>query len=203
MIRLAQSHKLLLTLCLAAVAVVLAGLGTYASFTGSATVAQGSISSGTMSLTIPAPGASNRLTLGASDIAPGDTMQRAFNVTLGGTLDAASMSLTTTAPTSSLLDTNASNGLQMALDRCSVAWTESGGSPAFTYTCSGTTSSVLASRAVIGSNVALSNLLLTAGSTNFLRLTLTFPSTADDSYQGKTSAITYQFTSTQRAPTDK
>ena len=196
-------RKLVLTLLLAMLALLLGGLGTWATFTGSTSVTQGSIGSGTLSLTVPAAGATNRLTLGASDIAPGDTMQRAVNLTVGGTVDMTGMTLTTTAPTTSLLDTNAGNGLQVAIDRCSQAWTESGSSPAFTYTCGGTTSSVLASRAVIGSNIALSNLLVSAGSTNFLRVTLTFPTSADDTYQGLTSAISYQFAGTQRAGANK
>ena len=196
-------RKLVLTLLLAMLTLLLGGLGTWATFTGSTSVTQGSIGSGTLSLTVPAAGATNRLTLGASDIAPGDTMQRAVNLTVGGTVDMTGMTLTTTAPTTSLLDTNAGNGLQVAIDRCSQAWTESGSSPAFTYTCGGTTSSVLASRAVIGSNIALSNLLVSAGSTNFLRVTLTFPTSADDTYQGLTSAISYQFAGTQRAGTNK
>jgi spore coat-associated protein N len=201
--RRSDTRTLVLALLLATLALLLGGIGTWATFTGSTSVTQGAIGSGTMSLTIPAAGASNRLTLGASEIAPGDTMQRAVNLTIGGTVDMTAITLTTTAPTSSTLDTNATHGLQLAIDRCSQAWTESGSSPAFTYTCGGTTSIVLASRAVIGSSIALSNLLVTAGSTNHLRVTLTFPTTADDAYQGLTSAISYQFAGTQRAGTSK
>jgi predicted ribosomally synthesized peptide with SipW-like signal peptide len=201
--RLTDSRKVLLSALLAVLALLLGGVGTWATFTGSMSVTQGSLGSGTMSLTVPAAGATNRLTLGASDIAPGDTMQRAVNLTVGGTVDMTAIALTTTAPTSSALDTNATHGLQLAIDRCSQAWTESGSSPAFTYACGGSTSTVLASRAVIGSSIALSNLALTAGSTNYLRVTLSFPTTADDTYQGLTSAITYQFAGTQRAGTNK
>jgi spore coat-associated protein N len=201
--RFTDSRRVLLTLLLGALALLLGGVGTWATFTGSTSVTQGSTGSGTMSLTIPAAGATNRLTLGASDIAPGDTMQRAVNLSVGGSVDLTAITLTTTAPTSSALDTNATHGLQVSVDRCSQAWTESGSSPAYTYTCGGTTSVVLASRAVIGSGLALSNLAVTAGSTNYLRVTLTFPTTADDTYQGLTSAISYQFAGTQRAGTNK
>ena len=198
-----DSRRLALTVLLALLALLLGGMGTWATFTGSTTVTQGSTGSGTMSLTVPPAGASNRLTLGASDIAPGDTIQRAVNLTVGGTVDMSAIALTTTAPTTSALDTNATHGLQLAIDRCSQAWTESGSSPAFTYTCGGSTSSVLASRAVIGASVALSNLGVSAGSTNYLRVTLSFPTTADDTYQGLTSAVSYQFAGTQRAGTSK
>jgi hypothetical protein len=131
-------------------------------------------------------------------------MQRAVNLQNTGDQDLASITLTTTAGTTSLLDTDATNGLQMVIDKCSQAWTESGSAPAYTYTCGGSTSTVLASRAVIGSNLALSTLdALTAGATDFLRVTLTFPSTAGNTFQGLTSAITYTFNATQRAATNK
>jgi hypothetical protein len=115
-----------------------------------------------------------------------------------GNLALASITLSTSASPSSLLDTDTTNGLQMVIDRCSVAWTESGGPP-YTYTCGGTTSSVLASAPVIGTNLALSNLTLTAGTDNFVRVTLTLPSAAPNTLQGQSSTISYAFTATQRA----
>ena len=57
---------------------------------------------------------------------------------------------------------------------------------------------------MIGSNLALSNLsALTAGSTDHLRVTLTLPSGAGNTLQNQSSTITYTFTGTQRAATDK
>jgi hypothetical protein len=53
---------------------------------------------------------------------------------------------------------------------------------------------------VIGSSLALGSLnALAAGGTDHLQVVLTLPSTADNSFQGKTSTVTYQFTGTQRA----
>ncbi|MDX6506694.1 MAG: hypothetical protein QOG06_1338, partial [Gaiellaceae bacterium] len=69
----------------------------------------------------------------------------------------------------------------------------------YTYTCGGTTSSVLASRALIGSNLALSNLTLTAGTTDHLRVTVTLPSTAGNTLQNLSSTVGYTFTGVQRA----
>ena len=107
------------------------------------------------------------------------------------------MTLTTSASPSSALDTDATNGLQMVIDRCSSAWTEAGSSPNFTYTCSGSTSTVQASRAVIGTNLSLSNLTATtAGNTDHLRVRLTLPSSAGNSLQGQSSTLTYTFTGT-------
>lgn len=76
--------------------------------------------------------------------------------------------------------------------------------PAFTYTCDGSTTTVLASRAVIGASMALSSLSsLTAGSADNLRITLTLPSTAGNTFQGLSSTIAYAFTGTQRTATNK
>ena len=189
----------------AGVGAVCAALATYALFSSS-TTATSSVGSGTVTIALGASGTANRLNVAASNIAPGDTMQRAFNLANSGSVAlSGAPALTTSASPSSLLDTDATYGLQMVIDKCSVPWTESGSSPAFTYTCGGTTSSVLASRAVIGSSISLSNVsdLVTAGTTDYLRLTLTFPSAAGNTFQGLSSTITYSFSATQRSGTNQ
>jgi predicted ribosomally synthesized peptide with SipW-like signal peptide len=196
------TRKLLASLAVLGAAASIAGLGTFATFTSS-TSASHTVSSGTVTIALGATGAStNRLNIGATAIAPGDTIQRSVDLINQGSLDLASVTLTTSATTSSLLDTDVTNGLQMAIDKCSVAWTEAG--PPYTYTCSGSTSSVLASRAVIGSSLALSGLSsLTAGATDHLRVTLTLPSGAGNTLQNQTSTISYAFNGTQRTATNK
>ena len=200
----AQRRKLLVSLAVISAAASIAGLGTFATFTSSTSASQ-SVSSGTVTIALGATGAStNRLTVGASNIAPGDTIKRSVDLIDSGSIDLASITLTTNATTSSLLDTDATNGLQMVIDRCSNAWTEGGTAPAYTYTCSGATSTVLASRAIVGTNLALSNLsALTNGVTDHLRVTLSFPSAAPNSFQNQSSTVQYTFTGTQRAGTSK
>ena len=191
-----SGRKLLLSIAALGAAASIAGLGTFATFTSS-TSSSNTIASGTLSLTAPF----SRLGTGASTIAAGDTMQRAIDLSYSGSISFGSATLTTNATSSSSLDTDATNGLQIAIDRCSQAWTESG--PPYTYTCGGSTSTVLASRAVIGSSIALSNLTLTAGSTDHLRVTLTFPSAAGNTLQNQSSTISYTFAGIQRAATDQ
>ena len=187
--------------------VSIAALGTFATFTSSTAADQASLATGSVSIALGEAGPANRLTLGASGLLPGDTMQRVVNLSnsgVAGSDNLGSVTLTTTAATSSLLDTDATNGLRVAIDKCSQAWTESGTAPAFTYTCGGTTSSVLAERAVIGSNLALANLAsLAAGQTDHLRVTLTLPASAPNAMQGLSSQLTYTFTGTQRTATSK
>lgn len=189
--------KLLVTLAVVGVAGGIAGLGTYAGFTSSTSAQAQNLSSGTVSLTL---GSANRLTVAASNIVPGDTIQRAVDITnngSAGTSSVGSITLTTSAAPTNVLTTDTAKGLQMTIDKCSVAWTESG--PPYTYACGGTTSTVLASTPVIGTNTALSNMSsVTAGSTDHLRVTLTFPATADNSFQGLGTTLSYTFTANQR-----
>jgi predicted ribosomally synthesized peptide with SipW-like signal peptide len=199
--RTSTANKVIATIAVLGAAASIAGLATFATFT-STTSASHTISSGTVTIALGATGAStNRLNINASAVAPGDTIQRSADLSNSGSLDLASVTLTTSASPSSLLDTDATNGLQMVIDKCSQAWTESG--PPYTYTCGGTTSSVIASRAVIGSNLTLSNLgSTTAGATDHLRVTLTLPSGAGNTLQNQSSTITYAFTGTQRTATN-
>jgi hypothetical protein len=108
-----------------------------------------------------------------------------------------SASLTTDASPSSGLDTDTTNGLQLSIDRCSVAWTESGVGPSYTYSCSGSTTGVLSSLPVIGTDMPLDNLVLTPGADNYLRVTLSLPNTAGNGLQNSSSTIGFTFTGIQ------
>ena len=184
-----------------ATAAVVGGLA-FATFTSTTSVTQ-NVNSGTVAFASLTPsGTGQRLSVAATDIAPGDTIQRAVTLTNTGSInmDASAVRLTTSATTSSLLDTGG-NGLTMTIDKCSVAWTES--AFPYTYTCGGTTTTVLASSPVIGTNVALANIVTTPATPNHLRVTLTLPTAADNTYQNQTSVISYSFAGTQRAGTDR
>ncbi|MBD0338404.1 MAG: hypothetical protein ICV67_03855 [Thermoleophilia bacterium] len=200
-------RNILASIAVLGATVSIAALGTFATFTSSTEASQSAVSTGSVSIALGTPGPANRLTLGASGLLPGDTMQRAVNLSNTGVAssdDLGSVTLTTAATVSSLLDTDATNGLKLAIDKCSQAWTESGSSPAFTYTCGGTTSTVLGQRPVVGSELALANLAsVAAGQTDHLRVTLTLPVSAPNAMQGLSSQLTYTFTGTQRTATDK
>ena len=165
----------------------------------SSTSASHTVASGTVVIALGASGSANRLSVGATGLAPGDTMERAVDVINNGTLDMASVTLATSATTSSLLDTDTTNGLQIVVDKCSSAWTESG--PPYTYTCGATLTSVIASTPVIQSSLSLG--ALSAGATTHYRIKLTFPSGAGNTLQNQSSTIQYSFTGTQRAATSK
>ena len=62
---------------------------------------------------------------------------------------------------------------------------------------------MLASRPVIGAGIALAGLTTTAGTPNYLRVTLGLPNAADNTYQNQSSVIDYVFAGTQRAGTNR
>lgn len=199
--------KILGSFAVLGAAASVAGLGTFASFTSSTSASQ-AITSGTVSITLGAAGAqTNRLNIPVSNVVPGDTIQRSVDLINNGTITSdtlSSIQLTTSATTTSLLDTDVTNGLQMVVDKCSVAWTEGGSAPAYTYTCTGASASVLTSRPVVGAALPLTGLAsLANGVTDHLRVTLTLPSTADNTFQNKSSSILYSFVGTQRLASAK
>jgi len=192
--------KIMLTLAVLGSAAGLVMATTHASWTSAANQ-NNQIASGTVAITLGSTGsATNRLNINASGIAPGDTIKRSVDLTNPtGDTDLASISVSTAASPSSTLDTDTTNGLQMTIDKCSVAWTETGVSPAFSYSCTGTTTSVLGSVPVIQTNAALSNLSsVTNGNTDHLLVTLSLGGSGG-TLQGKSSTVTYTFTGTQRA----
>jgi len=201
-----MKHSILIkvfgSLAVLGVAASVAGLGTFASFTSSTSASQ-SISSGTVSIALGASGPANRLAVAATSLVPGDTVQRAVDLTSASSDPLGSVTLQTSASPSNALTTD-SNGLTVKVDKCSVAWTESGTAPAYTYTCSGTTTSILAASAA-GNTSTLSSLaaLSSGSSTDHLLVTLALPTAAGNSLQGLSTTITYAFNGMQRAAASK
>lgn len=205
--------KILLSVAAVGTAASVAALGTFATFTDS-TSASATIASGTVDINLGAANtADNRLTVGASGLVPGDSLQRRTKLTNAGSENLASVTLTTAATTSSLLDTDTTNGLQMKIEKCggALGWKESASTP-YTYTCDatlagdngGARTTVLARRAVIGSTLTLSSMSsVTVGSTDDMVVTVDLPPTAGNTFQGLTSTIAYAFNATQRAATAK
>ncbi len=209
------SKKLLLSLAAVGVAAGIAGLGTFATFTSS-TNASEAISSGTVSINLgTAGGSANRLTIGASGLVPGDTIQRRVQLTNpSGNQALASITLTTTATPSNVLTTDATNGLQMKIEKCAgtLGWHETVNGSVYAYTCdqsspgdnAGARTTVLAQRAIIGSTLSLSNMsALAANSSDDMVVTVSLPSTADNTFQTLSSTVTYTFNATQRNGTSQ
>jgi spore coat-associated protein N len=201
--------KVLASLALVGTAAGVAGLGTYGAFV-STTQAHTKVGSGTVIMALGAEGgAENRLNLAANGLVAGDTVQRAVKLSNTGTEDFAAITLATKAvPTAegaapSKLVTDTEHGLQLLIQSCSVAWTEYGTSPAFSYECKGKTDTILENRAVLAAPVDLDLMALTAQKSDNLLVTMTLPKTADQTFAGQGSGIGFTFTATQRAGINK
>jgi hypothetical protein len=201
------SSKVLASAALLAAAAGVAGMGTYGGFTSTTSASAAVVNSGTVKFDVGAAGAANRLTAAASGLVPGDIIQRAVTLTNSGDQDLAAVTLTTTAVApSSKLDSDAANGLQIKVEACKVPWVETAtSSTAYTYTCSvANTTTVMTTRAVLGANMPLTGLAsLTAKQADNLRVTLSLPDSADNSFQGKSSTISFSFDAVQRAAASK
>lgn len=119
--RLSLRTKILGSAAAIGTAATVAGLGTFGAFS-STTAASTPTTAGTVVIALGSAGtAANRLTVGASGLVPGDSVQRAFTLANTGNQALASLTLATTASPSSLLDTDATSGLQLLVQACSPA----------------------------------------------------------------------------------
>lgn len=204
------TRKILLSMGAIGAAASVAGLGTFASFTDTDNASL-TVESGTVDIALGSVGANNRMSVSADGMVPGDTAQRRVKLTnpaVGANQDLYSIVLTTAATTSSVLDTDATDGLHVKIEKCTglLGWLESVTTP-YTYTCDqtilgdnlGPRTTVVARRAIIGSEIAMSSMsALTVGNTDDLVVTVDLPDSADNDFQGKTSTVQFTFTATQR-----
>jgi hypothetical protein len=193
-----NARKVLGSLGVLGAAAAVAGLGTFGTFTDSTTPISTEVASGTVDIDLANPGFAIPAT--TNNFVPGDSMTRAVNLINTGTAALSTVSLGVTATTSSVLDTNTTNGLQLQVRSCSVAWTQSSASGAPTYTCNGTTTERFAGP-VIGNRTLTGLNSLNPGGTDHLTFSITLPTAADNTFQNKTSTLSLVFTGTQRAAT--
>lgn len=190
--------KILASLALVGTAAAVAGLGTYGAFTSS-TTASAAVNAGTMNIALGGAGGVNNLSVAADGLLPGDKMERLVTLANTGTSDLGSVVLSTTTANGSALTTDAAKGLQLTVQGCSVSWAGA----AAPYSCAGIVTTALAPTSVIGVRTLGSLSALNHGQSDNLKVIATLPSTADDSFQGLTSSIGFQFDSTQRAAATK
>jgi spore coat-associated protein N len=190
--------KIFASVVLVGGAASVAGLGTFGAFT-STTTASETVTSGKVILSSAAGAVS--MATSVTDMVPGDVAQRAVTLSRSTeTTSFGSVKLTTAGSAANVLTSNAVNGLQLKIDQCSVAWTKA--ATTNDLTCSGTTTAVVAQRAVIGTDIdlaAATTSLNASGATSFLRVSVSLPTTADNAYQGLTNTLTFTFDGTQRA----
>jgi hypothetical protein len=194
--RLRRPGRLTITAGAALIALGVISFNAWANFTASQQTSN-TIGTGTMSIVI-ADGPT-AFSVAVTNMVPGDHAERFVDVHTGGTLTMSGLKLASavTSPTTKL-DSDATNGLQLVVDNCTVAWTLHAGA---TATCTGgTSSSVLSTGPVIMSATTMSN-VHTDGTVDHLRFQWLLPSGADDTFQGLTDTIQYTFSGVQPANT--
>ena len=181
-----------------AAAAAVAGLGTFGTFTDSTTPLSSQVNSGTVSIDLAAAAHSITFPSVAGGFAPGDRSYPALDLVNNGTSDLSSVVLGVTAPQSSVLDTDTTNGLQLTLDDCDQAWSTSTGA----YVCPGTVTHQYAGPIVV--NKALTGAAsLKAGGVDHLLATASLPVTAGNDLMGARTTLSFLFTGTQRDGTDR
>lgn len=171
------------------------------------------ISSGTLLLTLGSNGTGANLSAGFNSnitaMAPGDVVNRYVSLTNGGTLDGANLVLQLSdQAAATALTTDATKGLQVTVQSCSVAWTVA------TAACSGTPGTPVSQSAAsftAAAGVSLGAGTFAATTTQYFKVGVTLPSSIAETatngtlppgtMQGLTSLLRWTFSIDQRAAT--
>ncbi|MWV58888.1 TasA family protein [Rathayibacter sp. VKM Ac-2754] len=122
-------------------------------------------------------------------LTPGAIAVRLLDLTNIGTLRMSALQLETTAP---VVGASSSDGLQLAIDRCSQPWSTDGA------TCAGTVTTVAADRPATARIDLPASPALAVGATDNLRLTVRLPESAPTGAQGTTGSLSITVTGVQR-----
>ena len=196
------ARKVLGSLGVIGAAAAVAGMGTFGTFTDSTAPLNASVTSGTLSLDLTAGGTAG-MTMSAANFVPGDSVSRSVELVNSGDLSFAGISLASSATTSSILDTDKVNGLQLSAKSCSVVWTETITNGVASYSCSGTTTNVVNSGPAVTTATVNNVASMNPKGTDHLLLTVSLPVGAGNEFQGKTSALSINFTGTQKTGTNR
>src|SRR5437764_14499227 len=121
----ALTPKLLASTAVVGAAAAIAGLGTYATWTSSTPAQNQTVSAGTVQIAL---GSTNRLTTNATGLVPGDIVERAVDLDgpSSGVSGIGSISLGVSVGSSTLLDSDTTNGLHINVDSCPSSSTVNG-----------------------------------------------------------------------------
>jgi len=193
--------KVLASVALVGTAASVAGLGTFGAFTDT-TAADQSVATG--KLDIGTNTSTQSVGVAATNMIPGDNIQRSFTLNRSSDTDAGNIggvTLTTAGATSNLL--TGASGLKLKIEECSVAWTKSPTTNDLNCTGTGVPAAtvVLPEGAVVQSLQSLPAVAtsLNSNAVSYLKVTMTLPSAADNTFQGLSNTINFKFDATQRA----
>jgi hypothetical protein len=181
-------------------AAAVAGLATFGDFTDSTTPVGTNVDTGVVSITLNEAGDSGTVPFSGGLMLAGDSRGHLVDLVNDGNTALGSVTFDSWATSSSILDTDAVDGLQLSVESCSVSWGKSGSD----YTCAGTERPFYAGPIVVGNRALVGAASLAPGATDHLLLTATLPATATgDAFEGATSSLNFMFTGTQRTGTTR
>ena len=172
-----------------------AGLATYGTFTDSTTPVVTTTATGVVSIDLTeAAGAATLSLFPNGGFLAGDSESSPIDLVNDGTTSLSGVSLATQATTSSALDADPVNGLQLTVRDCSEDWAQVGGA----WSCAGTAATLYSGPVLLDATLpGLDS--LESGGVDHLLLTAALPSTAsDESVAGASSALDFTFTAVQR-----
>ena len=183
--------RVLGSLGVVAAAAAVAGLGVFGAFTDSTTPAVASVTNGVVSIDLAGTGGGAAVPLSFSSMVPGSVRTQGVDLVNDGDTALSSVTLATVATTSSLLDTDRTNGLQTTVRSCSVPWTSD-------WACAGVERTVLASGPVVRTAALTAPLSLAAGATDHLAVSVAFPAAGGNEFKQQSSQLQMVFTAVQR-----
>jgi len=172
------------------VAAAVAGLGTYSTFTDSTSPVVAGVGTGVLSLSLQSGGTAATVPFDGGAMMAGDSVNQVLDLVNDGSTAFGSVTMKMSATASSILDTDQVNGLQLKVQKCSVAWSGS--------TCAGTANTLYSVPMVVSRPIA-GAASLTPGGVDHLLLTASLPASANGAaYQGKQSTLSLVFDGVQR-----
>ncbi|MGY1661440.1 hypothetical protein ACI78Q_09510 [Geodermatophilus sp. SYSU D00705] len=179
-------------------AAAVAGLGTFGTFTDSTTPVVTQLDTGVLSIELTK--AADAATLSLFDhgsFLAGDSESSAIDLVNAGSVALDEMRMASVTTSSSALDSDEVNGLQLAVDSCSQSWTHDDGR----WSCDGETTRFYSGPIVADASFA-GAASLAPGGVDHLLLTATLPATTTaDMVAGATSDLDFTFSTTQRGGT--
>jgi spore coat-associated protein N len=188
-----NARRLAMTSATGVLALSSVALGTYAGFSAYTSGPGNTFSLGTvqMTTTLGAPSGAGAFSFGTfADMVPGESVTRFLDVANTGTLDFTYV-MSSAATASSALNTDVTNGLQLEIKQCSLAWTGVDSCGA-----GGTVSTLYTGRLapLAGQPVSLGT-VSAGGGTAHLQLKVTLPGTAT-ALSGLSSTLELTWTAT-------
>jgi hypothetical protein len=186
--------KVLQSLGVVGTGLAVTGLGTFGRFTDSTTPVDAEVGGGTVSIDVTDPNPLGTLPLDVDGLLPGGSTTRTVSLVNDGTADLVAVTMSAVPTVSSVLDTDAADGLQTTVRACSVPWSAEA-------TCAGVQRTVLAAGPVVREAPLDRPASLVAGGTDHLALTVFLPERAGNEFAGRSSAVQFTFTAVQRPGT--